>query len=99
MSRLSSVARTPRPTLYWWVRGKSIAAVTGAFVVLFPQTLIRCLWLLGLTVIHRLDLAGEQIDSTATRARRRSARTASRRLTGRRPKTSRSGCGQAGTRL
>lgn len=30
----------------------AIAAVTGAFIVLFPQTLIRCLWLFGLTVIH-----------------------------------------------
>jgi membrane associated rhomboid family serine protease len=30
----------------------AIAAVTGAFIVLFPQTLIRCLWLFGLAVIH-----------------------------------------------
>jgi membrane associated rhomboid family serine protease len=30
----------------------AIAAVTGAFIVLFPQTKIRCLWLFGLTIIH-----------------------------------------------
>ena len=30
----------------------AIAAVTGAFIVLFPQTRIRCLWLFGLTIIH-----------------------------------------------
>jgi len=30
----------------------AIAAVTGAFLVLFPRTNIRCLWLLGLGVVH-----------------------------------------------
>ena len=30
----------------------AIAAVTGAFIVLFPHTLIRCFWLFGLTYIN-----------------------------------------------
>lgn len=30
----------------------AIAAVTGAFIVLFPQTLVKCLWIFGLTIIH-----------------------------------------------
>jgi len=30
----------------------AIAAVTGAFIVLFPHTLIRCLWIFGLTIIN-----------------------------------------------
>lgn len=30
----------------------AVAAVTGAFLVLFPFTRVRCLWLFGLTIIH-----------------------------------------------
>lgn len=30
----------------------AVAAVTGAFLVLFPFTRVRCLWLFGVTIIH-----------------------------------------------
>lgn len=30
----------------------AIAAVTGSFIVLFPQTRIKCLWLIGFAIMH-----------------------------------------------